>query len=52
MELQIRLKKKRANIVFRGKETTKKVPPKIFRGFKVKKKRKIDVLKAKTKHER
>ena len=25
MELQIRLKKKRANIVFRGKETTKKV---------------------------
>lgn len=38
MELQIRLKKKRENIVFRGKETTEKVPLKIFRGFKVKKK--------------
>ena len=38
MESQIRLKKKkRENIVFRGKETTKKVPPKIFRGFKAKK---------------
>ena len=37
MELQIKLKKNK-NIVLRSPLTTKKVPSKMFRGFKVRKK--------------
>ena len=36
MELQIKRKKKK--IVFRSKQATNKVPRKMFRGFKVRKK--------------
>ena len=42
---------KSANNVFWSKETTKNVPPNIFRDFKITKKGTIDLLKAKRKVE-
>ena len=36
MQLQVKLRKTAQNNVFRSKQTTTKVPPKIFRGLEVK----------------
>ena len=38
MQLQVKLQQKRRSNIFRSKQTTKKVPPKIFQGLKVRKK--------------
>ena len=38
MELGVNSKKKRKNILFRSKQTTKKSPPNMFRGFKISRK--------------
>ena len=52
MQLQVKMPRKSRNNVFRRKQTTKKAPSKIFRGFKVPKKRACGFSKAKEQNHR
>ena len=52
MQLQVKMLQKSRNNVFRRKQTTKKVPSKIFRGFEIVKKVRMVFPKPKNKTER
>ena len=49
MQLQVKMPEKRRNNVFRRKETRKKAPSQIFRGFEVRKKVRMVFTKPKKK---
>ena len=52
MQLQVKMPRKSRNNVFRRKQTTRKAPSKIFRGFEVAKKVRVVFPKPKNKTKR